>query len=77
MLALSPNPFLFKVIFDDPGPAEPYCGERVVLLANFWHPDFGFKNDPDWRQKSDEMMATVDVESLPQTALMKSQEKAQ
>ena len=33
---------------------------------------WGFKNDPDWRQKSDEMMATVDVETLPQTALMKS-----
>ena len=27
-------------------------GERVVLLANFWHPEFQFKNEPDWMKKS-------------------------
>ncbi|CAK9051812.1 Aspartyl/asparaginyl beta-hydroxylase (Aspartate beta-hydroxylase) (ASP beta-hydroxylase) (Peptide-aspartate beta-dioxygenase) [Durusdinium trenchii] len=64
--------FEHEVVFAECGPSEAYCGDRVVLLANFWHPSFGFKNDPDWRQKSDEMMASVDVETLPQTAMMKS-----
>lgn len=64
--------FEHEVFFSEPRSDEAYPGDRVVLLANFWHPNFGFKNDPDWRQKSDEMMATVDVETLPQTALMKS-----
>lgn len=53
---------------------EPYPGDRVILLLNFWHPDFQFKNDPQWRERSDEMMATVDIESLPQSAMMKVSE---
>ncbi|CAJ1396847.1 unnamed protein product [Effrenium voratum] len=64
--------FEHEVVFQEPKTNETYPGERVVLLANFWHPDFSFKNDPDWRQRSDEMMASVDVESLPQTAMMKT-----
>lgn len=63
--------FEHEVIFDEAGPHEAYPGDRVVLLANFWHTDFEFKNDPQWRQRSDEMMATTDVETLPQTAMMK------
>lgn len=61
--------FEHEVIYDEPGPREPYPGDRVVLLANFWHPAFEFKNDPDWRVKSDQAMAAIDIESLPQTAL--------
>jgi len=63
--------FEHEVFFDAGKPEDPYTGDRVVLLANFWHPDFEFKNDPEWRQKSDEVIASVDVESLPQTAVMK------
>lgn len=62
--------FEHEVIYAEAPSHEPYPGERVVLLANFWHPDFEFKNDPQWRQRSDELMANVDVESLPKTALM-------
>lgn len=64
--------FEHEVTFDAAKPEEPYPGERVVLLLNFWHPDFAYKNDPDWRRKSDEVIAAIDVESLPQTALMKA-----
>lgn len=64
--------FEHEVIFEDPGPHEAYAGDRVVLLANFWHPDFEFKNDPQWRERSDEVMASTEVETLPQTAMMKS-----
>lgn len=51
---------------------SPILEDRVVLLANFWHTDFAFKNDPQWRERSDEMMASCDVETLPQTAVMKT-----
>lgn len=64
--------FEHEVVFAEAKGDEPYPGNRVVLLANFWHPDFGFKNDPEWRQKSDAMMASVDVETLPQTSIMKT-----
>eukprot|EP00439_Symbiodinium_sp_Y106_P058168 s635_g8.t1 len=64
--------FEHEVVFGEAKGDEPYPGNRVVLLANFWHPDFGFKNDPEWRQKSDAMMASVDVETLPQTSIMKT-----
>lgn len=64
--------FEHEVIYPEAGHGEPYPGNRVVLLANFWHPDFEFKNDPEWRQRSDEALASVDVESLPQTAMMKA-----
>ena len=30
-----------KVVFGEPRSDEPYPGDRVVLLANFWHPNFG------------------------------------
>lgn len=63
--------FEHEVIYEEAKSGEPYPGERVVLLLNFWHPDFDFKNDPEWRQKSDEMMRDVEVESLPKTAVMK------
>lgn len=63
--------FEHDVVFEEAGPHEPAFGERVVLLANFWHPSFKFKNDPRWRERSDELMATVDVESLPQTQVVK------
>lgn len=68
------------IVFDDSfehevhfeAPKSGQCLEpRVVLLLNFWHPDFEFKNDEQWRAKSDEMMANIDVESLPKTAIMK------
>eukprot|EP00811_Abedinium_folium_P017054 NODE_2597_length_2184_cov_6.882839.p1 GENE.NODE_2597_length_2184_cov_6.882839~~NODE_2597_length_2184_cov_6.882839.p1 ORF type:complete len:632 (+),score=181.46 NODE_2597_length_2184_cov_6.882839:139-1896(+) len=58
--------FEHEVIYED---AEPYQGERVVLLANFWHPDFEFKNDPQWRTKSDALMASCGIETLPQTTV--------
>lgn len=61
--------FEHEVIYDEPGPHEPYPGDRVVLLANFWHPGFEFKNDPDWRVKSDKALATIDLETLPQTTV--------
>jgi len=61
--------FEHEVIFADPGANEPYAGERVVLLANFWHPAFKFKNDVQWRERSEEGMADVGLETLPQTAL--------
>merc|ERR1711963_856910 len=64
--------FEHEVFFAEADSAQPYPGERVVLLANFWHPDFELKNDPEWRQRSDAIMAAVDVETLPQTALMKA-----
>jgi len=63
--------FEHEVVYEEPSVHEAYPGDRVVLLANFWHTDFDFKNDPEWRSKSDEMMASVDVESLPKTSLMK------
>jgi len=66
--------FEHEVEFDAGNPMDPYPGDRVVLLANFWHPDFEFKNDPEWRSKSDEVMASVEIESLPQTAVMKAPE---
>lgn len=50
----------------------PYPGDRVVLLMNFWHHDFEYKNDPQWREKSDKEIAAVAIESLPQTAIMKA-----
>lgn len=62
--------FEHEVVYDKS--ESPILEDRVVLLANFWHPDFGFKNDPQWRERSDEMMASCDVESLPQTAVMKT-----
>jgi len=61
--------FEHEVTYGEPGPGEAFAGERVVLLANFWHPSFKFKNDPEWRAKSDVTMAQVEVESLPQTAV--------
>lgn len=64
--------FEHEVIYDEAGTYETYPGDRVVLLANFWHTDFEFKNDPQWRQRSDEVMASTEVESLPKTALMKA-----
>ncbi len=30
-----------EVVFGEPKSDEPYPGDRVVLLANFWHPNFG------------------------------------
>ncbi|CAE8687687.1 unnamed protein product, partial [Polarella glacialis] len=63
--------FEHEVIYDEAKSHESYPGDRVVLLANFWHPDFTFKNDPDWRTKSDELMASVGVETLPKTSMMK------
>lgn len=62
-----------EVIYEEASPDEAYPGDRVVLLANFWHPDFEFKNDPEWREKSDKMMASIEVESLPQVAIMKAE----
>jgi len=62
--------FEHEVIFKEAGPSEPYPGERVVLLLNFWHPDFEFKNDPDWRSKSDTATGSVEVESLPKTDIV-------
>lgn len=61
-----------EVIYDKPGDNEAFPGDRVVLLANFWHPDFEFKNDPQWRQKSQEAMAQMELETLPQVSLMKA-----
>ena len=29
------------MVFGEPKSDEPYPGDRVVLLANFWHPNFG------------------------------------
>jgi len=66
--------FEHEVQFHEGSPQDPYPGERVVLLVNFWHKDFEFKNDPEWRNKSDEMMRTVDVETLPKTAVVKAAE---
>lgn len=63
--------FEHEVFFEESTAADVYPGERVVLLANFWHPDFCEKNDPEWRQKSDTALAQIDVESLPQTAMVK------
>lgn len=30
-----------EVVFGEPRSDEAYPGDRVVLLANFWHPNFG------------------------------------
>lgn len=57
-----------EVVFED-RPKERYPGERVVLLVNFWHPDFEYKNYPDWRERSDEAMRTYQIETLPQMAV--------
>jgi len=65
--------FEHEVVYEEQRRDEPYPGARVVLLVNFWHPDFAFKNDPAWRQKSDPTLGNADVESLPQTALMKKE----
>jgi len=62
--------FEHEVVYDDCADG-PYPGDRVVLLLNFWHPSFKFKNDPQWRAKSDAVLGSLDVESLPQTTLMK------
>jgi aspartate beta-hydroxylase len=67
--------FEHEVFYEEPKADEPYPGDRVVLLANFWHHDFEFKNDPEWRQKSDAAIAALEVESLPQTAMMKHMPK--
>jgi len=64
--------FEHEVFYEEAGPHEAYPGDRIVLLLNFWHPDFEFKNDPQWRQKSDEALGSMEIESLPQTALMKA-----
>ena len=29
------------MVFGEPRSDEAYPGDRVVLLANFWHPNFG------------------------------------
>lgn len=68
--------FEHEVVYEEASPSEAYPGERVVLLANFWHPGFEFKNDPEWRAKSDQVMARIEVESLPQTALAKASSSA-
>merc|ERR1712048_582555 len=62
--------FEHEVVFEEPKANDPYCEERVVLLLNFWHPSFEFKNHPQWRERSDAVLGSVEVESLPQTAMM-------
>mmetsp|Transcript_67011 Transcript_67011/g.125200 ORF Transcript_67011/g.125200 Transcript_67011/m.125200 type:complete len:644 (-) Transcript_67011:31-1962(-) len=64
--------FEHEVVYPEAEAGAPYPGDRVVLLANFWHPDFAFKNHPEWREKSDVAMAAVELESLPKTAIMKT-----
>eukprot|EP00746_Dinoflagellata_sp_MGD_P146092 gnl/MRDRNA2_/MRDRNA2_78610_c0_seq1.p1 gnl/MRDRNA2_/MRDRNA2_78610_c0~~gnl/MRDRNA2_/MRDRNA2_78610_c0_seq1.p1 ORF type:complete len:524 (+),score=94.95 gnl/MRDRNA2_/MRDRNA2_78610_c0_seq1:190-1572(+) len=63
-----------EVAYEDPGLDAQGClaKPRVVLLANFWHPDFAFKNDPDWQEKSTcEQMKGMQAEDLPKTQIMK------
>lgn len=64
-----------EVAYEDPGLDADGClaKPRVVLLANFWHPDFAFKNDPDWQEKSTcEELRSAQPEDLPQTQIMKA-----
>merc|ERR1712194_226778 len=62
--------FEHEVVYEEASVHEAYPGDRVVLLANFWHPEFEFKNDPDWWAKSDKYLSSVDLETLPKTTLM-------